>query len=168
MNNPIERADGSKHWYKNNQRHRENGPAIEYADGSKHWYKNDQLHREDGPAIEEADGSKYWLKDDKLHRVDGPAIERADGSKHWYKDGEPTKGENKMEIIMKWDHSGDGKESQVFETVHGPLFVRSDRECKYYTLLHAEEGEHFDDSRSDLTEAELDDIKYFLNKIIVK
>lgn len=77
-----------------------------------------------------------------------------------------------MEIIIKWDHSGeskgDGKESQVFETVHGPLFVRSDRECKYYTLLHAAEGEHFDDSRSDLTDAELDDIKYFLNKIIVK
>ena len=39
MTNPIERMDG-KHWYKNDKRHREDGPAIEDADGSKEWYKN--------------------------------------------------------------------------------------------------------------------------------
>jgi hypothetical protein len=48
-----------------NIRHREDGPAIERADGSKEWYLNDQLHREDGHAIEYADGSKYWFLNDK-------------------------------------------------------------------------------------------------------
>ena len=52
--------DGSKAWYLNGKRHREDGPAIEYADGSKSWYLNDKLHREDGPAIEWADGYKFW------------------------------------------------------------------------------------------------------------
>ena len=56
---------GTKEWYLNGQRHREDGPAIEWADGSKEWYLNDQYHREDGPAIEWADGSKYWYLNDK-------------------------------------------------------------------------------------------------------
>ena len=29
--------------------------------GTKHWYLNDQYHREDGPAIEWFDGSKSWF-----------------------------------------------------------------------------------------------------------
>ena len=29
--------NGDKHWYLNNKRHRENGPAIEYANGGKEW-----------------------------------------------------------------------------------------------------------------------------------
>ena len=29
-----------KEWYLNDQRHREDGPAVEYADGSKSWYLN--------------------------------------------------------------------------------------------------------------------------------
>ena len=48
-----------------NIRHREDGPAVERADGYKEWYLNDQLHREDGPAVEYADGSKYWFLNDK-------------------------------------------------------------------------------------------------------
>ena len=28
----------TKHWYLNNQLHREDGPAIEYAYGGKDWY----------------------------------------------------------------------------------------------------------------------------------
>ena len=53
-------ANGDKFWYLNDQRHREDGPAIEYANGDKFWYLNDQLHREAGPAVEYADGGKYW------------------------------------------------------------------------------------------------------------
>ena len=34
--------DGSKAWYLNGKRHREDGPALEYADGSKYWYLNDE------------------------------------------------------------------------------------------------------------------------------
>jgi hypothetical protein len=52
--------NGDKHYFLNDNRHREDGPAIEYANGDKEWYVNDKLHREDGPAIEAANGTKYW------------------------------------------------------------------------------------------------------------
>ena len=62
-------ADGTKYWYINGQRHREDGPAIEYADGAKSWFLNGQLHREDGPAIECTNGNKSWyLNGQKLTR----------------------------------------------------------------------------------------------------
>ena len=56
----VEGYDGSKYWYLNGERHREDGPAIEYANGSKSWWLNDKRHREDGPAYENADGDKSW------------------------------------------------------------------------------------------------------------
>ena len=34
--------DGDKHWCLNGKLHREDGPAIERADGSKSWYLNDE------------------------------------------------------------------------------------------------------------------------------
>tara|TARA_R110002020_G_scaffold461437_1_gene680371 strand:- start:288 stop:590 length:303 start_codon:yes stop_codon:yes gene_type:complete len=58
-------SGGTKFWYLNGKRHREDGPAVEYAGGSKHWYFNGKRHREDGPAIEYADGSKFWYLNDK-------------------------------------------------------------------------------------------------------
>ena len=75
--------DGEKQWYKNGERHREDGPAVERADGSKVWYKNGSLHREDGPAVERSikdgrdpsyylDGLKYtkeqWEKDPRVKK----------------------------------------------------------------------------------------------------
>lgn len=41
----------SQIWYRNGEKHRDNGPAIERTDGSLQWFKNGKLHREDGPAI---------------------------------------------------------------------------------------------------------------------
>lgn len=38
--NMIERANGTKEWYMNGMRHREDGPAIEHSDGTKFWYVN--------------------------------------------------------------------------------------------------------------------------------
>ena len=35
-------ANGAKFWYLNDQRHREDGPAIEWSDGTKYWYLNGQ------------------------------------------------------------------------------------------------------------------------------
>ena len=58
--NPIERADGTKYWYLNDEKHRTDGPAVEGADGSKEWYLNGKLHREDGPAVEGVNGYKVW------------------------------------------------------------------------------------------------------------
>ncbi len=40
----MEYADGSKEWWLNGERHREDGPAAEYMDGSKEWYLNGELH----------------------------------------------------------------------------------------------------------------------------
>jgi len=64
---------------------------IEGADGTKEWWLNGKRHREDGPAYEGADGTKEWWLNGKRHRVDGPAIERADGGKEWYLNGERQK-----------------------------------------------------------------------------
>ena len=79
---------GSKEWYLNDKRHREDGPAIEFTNGYKAWYLNDKRHREDGPAMEYANGDKFWCLNDRLHREDGPAIEWASGDKYWYLNGE--------------------------------------------------------------------------------
>jgi hypothetical protein len=80
-------SDGSKAWYLNGNRHREDGPAIEWANGSKSWWINGKLHREDGPAIEYADGDKAWYLNGNRHREDGPAFEFSDGGKTWYLEG---------------------------------------------------------------------------------
>jgi hypothetical protein len=61
--------------------------CTKYADGSKSWYRNDERHREDGPAVEYANGSKFWFLNGKLHREDGPAYEYADGEKQWWYHG---------------------------------------------------------------------------------
>lgn len=92
----VEFSSGSKIWCLNGKRHREDGPAIEFSNGIKEWYLRGQRHREDGPAIEYADGTKEWWLCDKRHREDGPAIERADGTKQWWlNDKEVTEEEHK-------------------------------------------------------------------------
>ena len=51
------------------------------------WRKNNQWHREDGPAkIFHGDGEEWWLNGLR-HRVDGPAVTYADGKKKWYRHG---------------------------------------------------------------------------------
>jgi len=60
LNGIVVNPFGTKYWYKDDKRHREDGPAIEWADGEKHWFKDGTLHREDGPAVEEADGDIGW------------------------------------------------------------------------------------------------------------
>ena len=77
--------DGSKYWYLNDQRHREDGPAEEYPNGTKKWFLNGKLHREDGPAIEwGVGGCKEWYLNGERHREDGPAVEWDWGTKYWY------------------------------------------------------------------------------------
>jgi hypothetical protein len=39
--NSKSKNQGSLWWYKNNERHREDGPAIIYSDGTQEWYFND-------------------------------------------------------------------------------------------------------------------------------
>ena len=42
-----------------------NGLHVQ-ADGDKWWYKDDELHRTDGPAVERIDGSKVWFLNDQF------------------------------------------------------------------------------------------------------
>ena len=51
-----------------------NGKYIECDGEVTRYYKNDEYHREDGPAIEWISGSQYWFRDGKRHRLGGPAI----------------------------------------------------------------------------------------------
>ena len=75
----------------------------EYADGSKHWYFDNKRHRMNGPACEWSDGSKFWYFDDKCHRINGPAIEYVSGNKYWYIHGKhyPTKKEYYLELVKR-------------------------------------------------------------------
>jgi hypothetical protein len=62
-----------------------NGANIElvFFDGEKHWRKNEQLHRENGPAVEAANGDKYWYINGKIHREDGPAVKQSYNDKKY-------------------------------------------------------------------------------------
>ena len=84
-------SNGSKIWYLNGKKHRENGPAIIYPNGEKIWYLNGQRHREDGPAVIHPNGTKFWYKNGDLYREDGPAMIFSDGTKFWYKNGDLIK-----------------------------------------------------------------------------
>ena len=55
--------------------------------GNQYWFKADQVHKEDGPAITWNDGNQYWYKEGKIHREDGPAVIYADGRQLWYNYG---------------------------------------------------------------------------------
>ena len=91
--------DGTEEWYKDGKRHRDDGPAVIDTDGYQVWYKNGKRHRDDGPAVIVSDGSKVWYKNGKRHRDNGPAIIRSDGYKAWYKNGVRIK--NDIQMLSK-------------------------------------------------------------------
>ena len=81
--------------------------------GTKSWYLNGKKHREDGPAVEWDEGSKFWYLNDKRHREDGPAIEYANGDTEWYLNGKKlTKGQHKKAMNPP-KPSCEGKEVEI-------------------------------------------------------
>jgi hypothetical protein len=74
-------------WFKDGQRHGDDGPAVEYSNGTKLWYRDGKHDRDDGPAIEWFTGTRKWYRNNVLHRDDGPAVEKMDGSKEWWQNG---------------------------------------------------------------------------------
>jgi hypothetical protein len=146
----IKHLNGSKQWYKNGKRHREDGPAYIGADGTKAWYKNGKLHRVDGPAIEFPNGTKQWCLNDNLHREDGPAIEYANGAKDWYLNGklhrEDGPAVEQADGLKEWWLNGQCHRED------GPAVERADG-CKEWWLngkRHREDGpacEHPDGSK---------------------
>lgn len=83
----IERDDGSKYYFLNNLKHREDGPAEILANGNITYFYKGEVHREDGPAVIFKNGYKEWRQHNELHREDGPAVENTDGSFEFYKKG---------------------------------------------------------------------------------
>ena len=61
--------------------------SVEVLNYTINIYKNDQLHRDNGPAIIDVNGNKKWYKYNQFHREDGPAIIHKNGSKEWWKNG---------------------------------------------------------------------------------
>ena len=53
LNGMIEYANGERHWYLDDKRHRTDGPAIEYAEGDCYWFLNDR---------EYYDEDEYWVE----------------------------------------------------------------------------------------------------------
>lgn len=64
-----------------------NRGLITVLDGMQLWLRNDQLHRDDGPAVVYSDGEQQWYQNGLLHRDDGPAIVHPDGRQFWYQNG---------------------------------------------------------------------------------
>ena len=68
--------DGTKYWYLNGKKHREDGPAIEWADGTKYWYLNDKelteaefnqrMNKPCSGKVVEIEGVKYKLVEVRL------------------------------------------------------------------------------------------------------
>jgi hypothetical protein len=91
--------DGTKIWWLNGVRHREDGPAIEWTNGYKGWWHNAAeytkqdyyrvaMNKNNKPICEvNKNGTKIWWLNGKLHREDGPSIEYTDGCKLWHLNG---------------------------------------------------------------------------------
>ncbi len=56
--------------------------------GTRHWWLNGKRHREDGPAYEGVNGTRRWALHGRWHREDGPAISMANGYREWWLYGE--------------------------------------------------------------------------------
>jgi hypothetical protein len=91
-------SDSTEEWYREGERHREDGPALIRADGGQEWYLNGKLHRENGPAVIAADGSEEWFREGLRHRNDGPAVVRCDGSVEWWTHGYPKRTEEPTRV----------------------------------------------------------------------
>jgi len=97
----VKYTNGIQEWYKNGQRHREDGPAIINPNGTQYWYLNGKLHRDDGPAIIYPNGDQSWYKDGAWHREDGPAEIWSDGTTHYWLDGKNYSRENYYRELHK-------------------------------------------------------------------
>jgi len=67
--------------------HNPDGPALVAADGSKVWYRHNERHRLDGPASQSGNGWCLWMVHDRLHRIDGPAVVDLYGTREFWIDG---------------------------------------------------------------------------------
>jgi hypothetical protein len=87
MKNGMEQLpDGTILWYKDDELHKEDGPALVLPDGTMTWFRKGQVHSyNDQPAIITKDGKfKAWYDSGVRHRSDAPALIKEDGSESYY------------------------------------------------------------------------------------
>ena len=85
IKNGQEKTDRATRWFKDGKFHRDNDlPAIENINGTKEWYIDGQRHRENKPAFIHYSGEEQWWFEGKAHREDGPAIIWSTGEKEWW------------------------------------------------------------------------------------
>lgn len=117
-------VDDAFWWYKDDQLHRENGPAYIDDKGNEEWYYHGRLHRLDGPAGIYVDGCKQWWNNGLLHRVEGPAVECEGGHCEWWLNGQRHRVDGPAVIIP-----GKVREWWCFNKLHrpdGPAVIHSD------------------------------------------
>ena len=79
---------GTKFHYKDDELHKEDGPAVIYANGIVEYRIEGKRHREEGPAVVHLDAKEeYWI-DGKKHRENAPAVIRADCVLEYWINGE--------------------------------------------------------------------------------
>jgi len=164
-NGLITSPDGVKCWYKDDLRHREDGPAIELGNGTKYWYLNDKHHREDGPAVEMIngykawylhgvrhredgpaqifrDGSKFWMLTGENHRIDGPAVEYASGLNVWFVHGEELEKPVGFTTMEEWIEYLNDNEEETYQRIHdykgfiGFIDNPSDKQVRVHQMAH--------------------------------
>ena len=126
-----------KKWYKNGEKHREDGPARirYYENGNKdeeEWLKDNKTHREDGPAWILYDPNRNnmeerWYLDNKIHREDGPAKIKyyENGNKKeewWYKDDKRHREDGPAKI--EYYENGNKEEEVWYKDDYGPVRIR--------------------------------------------
>ena len=105
--------NGTKEWRRDNNLHRDDGPAVEMHDGTKKWFLKGLLHRDDGPAVEGIDGTREWCLMGKLHREDGPAIMYPDGTTYHYLNDKYYSEQAFKKEMSRRNNSCDGKVVEI-------------------------------------------------------
>lgn len=90
---------GTEFWYKDDDLHREDGPAVIVNGGTtKEWWLNGVRHREGGPAFINKVTTSWW-RNGLRHREDGPAIIKYNDYQEWYINGKKIQCSNNKEFL---------------------------------------------------------------------
>ena len=54
-----------------------------FPNGNECWYRNDEWHKDDAPAVLDSSGYELWFKYNNRHRKNAPALIFPDGDEIW-------------------------------------------------------------------------------------
>jgi len=76
--------------------------------------------------------------------------------------------QNKIEIVhagLQVEKNGNGFDTNSFFTNEGDVYARTENDGVTWTLLMAENGEHFDSGNKNITNSNLSEIMLYLERI---